>query len=146
MVPIQCVTMSAISFLRSSFGLIPYFLLYITIRVGSTLFLSLLLILVHPISCSFCFFLIKCSLFCLFDAFPYIYIFSINLFRNFLSVIDVVVFEIGSLVLKLGNSQSFSGSISFSQRFTGVSIFACLAKKKSLRELNSLVFSKKTGV
>ena len=58
----------------------------------------------------------------------------ISLSRNFLSVIEVINFQISFSVMKSENSQSSFISVSFSQWFSSVSVSECLSQNKSSRE------------
>ena len=55
-----------------------------------------------------------------------------NISRNFPSVIEVIIYDKRSSVLKSGEWHSFSNSTSFSQRFSGVSVSVCFAQKNDL--------------
>ena len=55
-----------------------------------------------------------------------------SLSRSFLSLIDVVKFDINSLVLKSGKLHSFSISTNFYQWSSGVAVFFCFAQKHLL--------------
>ena len=55
-----------------------------------------------------------------------------NLSRSFLSLIDLINFDISALLLKFGESCCFSRSIIFSQWSCGVSVFVCSAQKTLL--------------
>ena len=101
--PIWCVTKTAFSFFGLSFGLVPYFPIYVMLCIGSSLIslsqfhisdcgiVSFLLFLSYVFSC------ICSTIYCRSKSFSFN-----NLSRHFLSVIDVLSLDMSNLMLKSG--------------------------------------------
>ena len=120
-----CIAVSTTSFFDVSFGPVPYFLVCVILRIGSLISFSQF---DFSTSCliSFLYFLwyVFCCIFL--TTFGTSKTFSFNsLSRKFLSVTDVINFDIGNSVLISGNLHSLSLSINFSEWSSGVSLYVC---------------------
>ena len=65
-----------------------------------------------------------------------------KLSRNFLSVNDVIQFDMRNSMLKSAKTHFFSISINFSQCTSGVCVSDCFAQKKSVCEFDLFLFGK----
>ena len=115
------------------FGLPPYCSVFVILCIGS--FLMTFSRVVIRASGMVFFLLFRLCVFCCICStiFGSSQSFSFsNLFCKFLSVIDVINFDINTLVLKSGKLHSFSISINSSQWFSSVSVSVCFPQKNCL--------------